>query len=729
MGIYSKTIRKKEDNNSKLERYADESLLNDKTMLTVEEGIEDVQTTVLYILGKFGVKAERLYGQRDVDVMLEMLLDPLGMMYDYEEQVEDFSGKRSEYILAFREDGKAVALTPSLLGYTYYCPHDASVGFATKKFCSKLRRGCYVFQRPLEEKERILATFNLNVLKSLTGDDILRLIIATGIATGLGYIIPVASRWVYKTYIPGGSRAPGMFLTVLAVFLLANIIRGLMSLLKTVMLSETKVRVSMNIQSAVMARVLHLNRQFYQNTSSGKLSKRINSCGRLSDLIIGIYMDVLLDVAFSVVYLFQMDSLAPALFIPAMIFLLLKIIVSILSAVSNMMNEKELLEVDMENSGFLYAAFRGIQRIKGMGSENAIYARWAGLYRKTLALNYQQRFFLKYKPEILSFLSSLATITLIGITVTNSTMTSEDYMTFTTSYALVIAAVTSLTDVMGTVFLMKTLCDNAAPIIMADTEQHDSTEYVRRLKGNIKVEDLKFNYGDDPRGCIRGISLEIEEGEKVAIVGESGCGKSTLLKLMMGMETPVSGMVFYDGKPISSLNLKSLRRRIGSVFQFSKVFSGTIASNITFGANKEIPYEEIWDAADMAAIGDYIRTLPMKLDTEISESNSSGFSGGQRQRILIARALIKKPKVLILDEATSALDNITQEQVLNNLNKLNSTIIMVAHRLSTVKGFDRIIMLEDGLIAEEGTYESLMEREGKFANLVRKQQVNEDKSK
>ena len=126
---------------------------------------------------------------------------------------------------------------------------------------------------------------------------------------------------------------------------------------------------------------------------------------------------------------------------------------------------------------------------------------------------------------------------------------------------------------------------------------------------------------------------------------------------------------------------------------------------------------------DKAAIGDYVRSLPMKADTEVSESNSSGFSGGQRQRLLIARALIKKPKVLILDEATSALDNLTQEQVLESIDHLHSTVVMVAHRLSTVKGFDRIVMLEDGLIAEEGSYRELMERNGKFAHLVSKQQV------
>ncbi len=722
MGLYTKSIRKKEENNFKLEQYADESLVNDKAMIKLEEGLEDVQTTVLYILEKFGIKADRQYGLRTVDELLEILLDPLGMMYDYEESVETFSGARTEYILAFREDGKAVALIPTIMGYRFYCPHDASVGYATKKYCRQLQKGCYVFQRPLEKTETLRGSFHRNVLRSLTIYDILRLVAASGMAAGLGLIIPLVSKWVYKTFIPGNGENVSGFLTALLIFVLVNVIRGLLAMVKSFFLAGTKIRVSMKVQSAVMARVLHLNRDFFENTSSGKLSKRINSCTRLSDMILGLYADVLLDVAFSVVYLFQMHSLAPALLLPALLFLLLKIIVSVISALNNMSNEKELLEVDMENSGFLYAAIRGIQRIKGMGCENAIYARWAGMYRRTLACTYQQPFFLKYNTEIIAALSTGATIVLLGTSIFEG-LTSDDYLSFTASYALVISAVSGLTDVMSNAFLMKTLYNNAAPIFSAATEQNGTQEYVRNLTGNIEIENLKFSYENDPKGCLRGISLKIQRGEKVAIVGESGCGKSTLLKLMLGMEIPGEGTVCYDGKPIQTLNLRSLRKRIGSVFQFSKVFPGTIASNVVFGANRKVSDEEIWDALDKAAIGDYVRSLPMKMDTEISESNSSGFSGGQRQRLLIARALIKKPKVLILDEATSALDNLTQEQVLKSINNLQTTIVMVAHRLSTVTGFDRIVMLEDGLIVEEGSYDELMARNGKFARLVSKQQV------
>ncbi|MBQ1812096.1 MAG: ATP-binding cassette domain-containing protein, partial [Erysipelotrichaceae bacterium] len=212
-------------------------------------------------------------------------------------------------------------------------------------------------------------------------------------------------------------------------------------------------------------------------------------------------------------------------------------------------------------------------------------------------------------------------------------------------------------------------------------------------------------------------------------VGESGCGKSTLLKIIMGMEVPTTGAVYYDEKDITKLNQRSLRQRIGSVFQFSKLFPGTIYENVTFGCYDNVSEEKVWKALDMACIGEYIRSLPLGLNTEISQSNSSGFSGGQRQRLLIARALIRDPRVLVLDEATSALDNITQKQVLDNILKLNTTVLMIAHRLSTVMHFDRIIMLKDGLIVESGTYDELMEKNGLFAELVNKQLIEEEKKK
>ena len=205
----------------------------------------------------------------------------------------------------------------------------------------------------------------------------------------------------------------------------------------------------------------------------------------------------------------------------------------------------------------------------------------------------------------------------------------------------------------------------------------------------------------------------------MAIVGETGCGKTTLMRLMLGFETPQKGAVYYDGKDLKQIDLKSLRQKIGSVMQNGKLFPGDIYSNIVLTA-PWLSVDEAWKAATIAGIADDIGNMPMGMFTLISEGQG-GISGGQKQRLLIARAIAPRPRILIFDEATSALDNITQKQISDALDEMNCTRIVIAHRLSTIKQCDRIILLKDGKIAEDGTYEELMALKGEFADLVSRQ--------
>ncbi len=719
MGLYTKDIINKEENNVRLEQYADESLIRNRKMRRLDEDIEDVRLALVYLLDNFGIHITGTPQEQSVEKLIEIILDPLGMMYEKKSSVVETCRERSEHVLAFRKDGKAVILMPTARGYRYFCPFDASEGHASAAYIASLKADCYTISRPIKERKDLLSTFCYNVFASLTVQDVIRLTIATGLASALGYILPLVNKWIYNVYIKGNGSADGFFAAVIT-FLSVCLVRGFISMLKSIMLSKTRIRVSAKMQSAVMAKVLHLSQDFFRNTSSGKLSKRIANSGRLSDMIIQILMDVTLNLSFSIVYLYQMDKFAHGLFLPAIIFIILKLLVSILGAVSYARNETGNINIDMENSSFMFSVIRGIQKIKGMGAEKAIYYKWADMYRQKLSLTYQQPFILKYNTEILSMISIAATIALLGSSMAED-VSKEMYMTFISSYTLVMSVISSVTDIMQNFFLVSALSENIRPIFEAQNEESESLEYVEKLKGAIKAENIWFSYKDDAHGCLKGVSINIKQGERVAIVGESGCGKSTLLKILLGMEIPSEGVVSYDGKSLKTLNLRSLRGRIGSVLQFSKVFPGTITDNVIFGSTDTHDDEKIWAALDKAEIGDYIRSLPMKLDTEISESVSCGFSGGQRQRILLARAFIDDPKVLILDEATSALDNVTQTKVMENICNMKATVIMVAHRLSTVMNFDHIIMLENGLIAEEGTYRELIEKNGRFAELVKKQ--------
>jgi ABC-type bacteriocin/lantibiotic exporter with double-glycine peptidase domain len=255
----------------------------------------------------------------------------------------------------------------------------------------------------------------------------------------------------------------------------------------------------------------------------------------------------------------------------------------------------------------------------------------------------------------------------------------------------------------------------AKPIMDTIPEVSEGKLVLERLSGGIELNNVSFRYNENMPNVVDNLSLKIRPGQYVAIVGSTGCGKSTLMRIMLGFEKPQKGAVYYDGKDLSGIDLKSLRRKIGVVMQNGKLFQGDIYSNIVISA-PQLSMDEAWAAAEMSGIAEDIRRMPMGMHTIISEG-SGGISGGQRQRLMIARAIAPKPRILMFDEATSALDNITQKIVSESLEKLKCTRIVIAHRLSTVRKADCIMVLDHGRIIERGNHEELLRLGGRYADL------------
>jgi ABC-type bacteriocin/lantibiotic exporter with double-glycine peptidase domain len=260
------------------------------------------------------------------------------------------------------------------------------------------------------------------------------------------------------------------------------------------------------------------------------------------------------------------------------------------------------------------------------------------------------------------------------------------------------------------------------PLFETAPEMEEEKEVLDSLSGGIEINHVSFRYGERMPYVLNNLSLKIRKGEYVAIVGRTGCGKSTLMRLLLGFEKAEKGGIYYDGRDIQMLDLKSLRRRIGVVLQSGSLFQGNIYSNISI-SNPTMTVDDAWKAAEMVGMKEDIERMPMGMNTLIQDGGG-GISGGQKQRLMIARAIAGNPSILMFDEATSALDNITQKIVSDSLDSLKCTRIVIAHRLSTIRNCDRILMMDGGRIVEQGTYEELIAKEGAFAKLVERQRVD-----
>ena len=332
---------------------------------------------------------------------------------------------------------------------------------------------------------------------------------------------------------------------------------------------------------------------------------------------------------------------------------------------------------------------------------------------------------MKISGVITLAVSLTGTLVMYALAVKSGVSPSE-YLAFNAAFGMVSGAFASLSGMALTAAQIRPILEMAEPILKTEPESAGTKAVVTRLSGSIELSKVSFRYKESMPYVIDGLSLKIRAGEYVAIVGSTGCGKSTLMRLLLGFEKPEKGAIYYDGKDIDKLDLRSLRRRIGTVMQSGSLFQGDIYSNIVI-TDPRLNLEDAWEAAEIAGIADDIRAMPMGMQTLISEG-AGGISGGQKQRLMIARAVAPKPKILMFDEATSALDNKTQKQVSDALDALKCTRIVIAHRLSTIRHCDRILVLDKGKIVEDGTYEELIAENGLFAALVAKQRLDTENS-
>ena len=298
----------------------------------------------------------------------------------------------------------------------------------------------------------------------------------------------------------------------------------------------------------------------------------------------------------------------------------------------------------------------------------------------------------------------------------------QDYIAFSAAYGAYTAATAGAAVVVRMASGVRASYALLQDMLTAPCEEYGPDKKCpERFGGEIDLTDLTFRYPSDPNYVLRGLTTHIRAGESVGLTGPSGCGKSTLIRLLLGFETPEEGSVYLDGFDLRELDLKNYRRKLGTVLQDAKLISGDLYSNITV-TKPDATLEEVNEAVELAGLTEDVAALPMGLHTFVDPENCT-LSGGQRQRVLIARALIARPAILIFDEATSALDNVTQAKVMEGVNALPCTKLIVAHRLSTLTRCDRVLVMDKGTIVQEGRPEELIQVDGPLRRFMERQMI------
>ncbi|WP_394924829.1 NHLP bacteriocin export ABC transporter permease/ATPase subunit [uncultured Robinsoniella sp.] len=655
----------------------------------------------------------------DIHEQIQFLFEPSGVMWRHMRLRGKWWKDSMGPILGETKEGKPVALIPKAFsGYRYFDYESGNEIKVDAHINEMLKEDAICFYKPLPQKELTGKDLIIFLLGNIGMDDKLLLGFAALAVTLLGLITPAANTLIFSHIIPAGQMS--MVLSVSFLLFGAAISTFLMNITKTLVQTKIETKMSVILESAVMGRVINMPVQFFKNYNSGDLANRVRALENICSILANGVLGMGLMAVFSLSYILQIIQISPQLAATAFLVILMQLIIAFLGAWGQIRVLRKKIRASSKVEGVIFALYSGIQKIKMSGSEKRAFVKWAGVYHDEADADYNPPLMVKIQKAVSPAVALFGTLLIYWVSV-KSAISVANYVAFNVAYGMVSTAILSLVATVSTVAMIKPILELAQPILKTPPEISENKEIVKSVSGTIELNQVSFRYQEDTPLIIDDLSLKINRGQYVAIVGTTGCGKSTLMRLMLGFEKPDTGAVYYDGRDIQKVDLKSLRRQIGVVMQNGKLFSGDIFSNITISA-PWLALQDAWDAAEKAGIAQDIREMPMGMFTMIGEG-AGGISGGQRQRLMIARAIAPKPKILMLDEATSALDNITQRQVSDALAELKSTRIVIAHRLSTIKACDRIIVLDKGRIIEDGTYEELNAKGGFFSELVKRQQI------
>lgn len=509
----------------------------------------------------------------------------------------------------------------------------------------------------------------------------------------------------------------GQLMATLGVLVLIEVAAGLWRTGRGLALLRLRMRITGAASMSIWNRMLRLSARWHAERPLGRRLVALSAPNLTSSALPNTVVAQLLDALVVVGGLAAVATTTGPLLAAVFVLIVLQTTLGWILVRSLARQTRARVNAGAVANGRLIETLRGVVPLRMYAAQSRAFRRWAQAQAVVARAEVAVRRLSAVQLVVTAAWPILGLVVVVAVAQSSG----ADFAQFVTAQsALGIASVAIAAAVLaaGSAMTARSQIDQLRPMLQAEPEEPGTGESPGTLSGDIAVTGVAFRYQPDGPLVLNDVTLHVRPGEQVAIVGASGCGKTTLLRIILGLEQPQAGIVAVDGRDMATLDRPALRAQIGTVLQSAGLFGGTIRDNVDMG--RGLPVEELWAALDAAALGDDVRALPLGLATTVIDG-STALSGGQRQRLLIARALAGRPRLLILDEATSALDNLTQRTVVDSLAALRVTRIVVAHRLSTVRRADRIVVLADGRVAQQGSYDELIAQDGAFRDLARRQ--------
>ncbi len=555
-----------------------------------------------------------------------------------------------------------------------------------------------------------------------------RLIIHVFVASILYTVLGILGAFYYKILIDdilSAALLKTLHIISIGVILL-NLFRVLLGAFRSHLLLYLSQKLDIALLLGYYSHVLELPMNFFGTRKVGEIISRFQDASKVRDAISGATLTIMIDTIMVIaggVILFTQNGYMFGVTM-VVVFLYFIIVVSF-NKWYRSLNQKQ-MEDNAQLTSYMVESLNGIQTVKSYNAERKVKLETERKFVSLLRSIFKLSWVSNLQSSLVNFTELTGGIVILWVgayQVIKGNISIGQLIAFNSLLAYFLDPVKNLINLQPQMQTALVAADRLGEILDLELEKQENERNKLKpqsLKGNIDIEHITFRYGTRAP-VLEEITMHIRQGERIALVGESGSGKTTLSKLLLNLYTPEEGEILIQDNNMKDIQIESLRDKIAYIPQETFLFSGSIMENLTLGL-EDVTIEDVIDASKKAQAHEFINDLPLRYDTRLEE-NGSNLSGGQRQRLAIARAILKKPDILILDEATSNLDSITERAIEQTIEEYSEgmTTIIIAHRLSTIKRCDTIYVLEKGKILEHGNHDELLQKDGQYAKLWKQQ--------